>query len=245
MAHCTSSDKWLVTVSYRIGLYLNFIRGCGHLSLGKEFIWTLLAHGINAFCWSRCIFQVARSQSHVIHDNIPDTGCAERMVASHGLPEHIVNTMVPSLFQRNLRRNGIKHVKSAPYHPASNGLAERFVQSLKQSLRASQNNGRSLRQHVCLYLLTYCSTPHATTRVQPCKLMVRDLRTHFSFVIPNCARSLLDKQSQQKSAHDYASRTLEWKAGDKVMARTLSTGPNWVPGIIAESAESCYISCGH
>ena len=35
------------------------------------------------------------------------------------------------------KRNGIKHVKSAPYHPASNGLAERFIQSLKQSLKAS------------------------------------------------------------------------------------------------------------
>ena len=30
--------------------------------------------------------------------------------------------------------NGIKHSKSAPYHPSTNGLAVRFVQSLKQGL---------------------------------------------------------------------------------------------------------------
>jgi transposase InsO family protein len=39
--------------------------------------------------------------------------------------------------QKSLR-NGIKHVKSASYDPASNGLAERFIQSLKQSFKASQ-----------------------------------------------------------------------------------------------------------
>ena len=70
--------------------------------------------------------------------------------------------------------------------------------------------------------------PHATTGVQPCKLMVqRDMRTRFNFLIPNCARSVLDKQSQQKSAHDYVSHT---RAGQSHG----STGVNWVPGIIAE-----------
>ena len=35
----------------------------------------------------------------------------------------------------------MKHIQSAPYHPATNGLAEQFVQSL---MKASQNNGPSL-----------------------------------------------------------------------------------------------------
>ena len=43
-----------------------------------------------------------------------------------------------------LRSNGIKHIRSAPYHPASNGAVERFIQTFKQSMKASVNDGRSL-----------------------------------------------------------------------------------------------------
>jgi transposase InsO family protein len=32
-------------------------------------------------------------------------------------------------FATFMKRNGIKHFKSAPYHPATNGLAERFIQT--------------------------------------------------------------------------------------------------------------------
>ena len=38
-------------------------------------------------------------------------------------------------FESILQANGIKHFTSAPYHPASNGLAERVVQIVKNGLK--------------------------------------------------------------------------------------------------------------
>ena len=38
-------------------------------------------------------------------------------------------------FKEFLERNGVKHVTSAPYHPSSNGLAERAIQNLKNCLK--------------------------------------------------------------------------------------------------------------
>ena len=53
----------------------------------------------------------------------------------HGIPEQIVtdngSQFTTDAFKVFTQCNGIRHVKSAPYHPALNGLAERFVQSVK------------------------------------------------------------------------------------------------------------------
>ena len=44
-------------------------------------------------------------------------------------------------FSNFMKMNGIKHTLTPPYHPASNGAAERSVQILKQAFR----------KHVALY----------------------------------------------------------------------------------------------
>ena len=33
------------------------------------------------------------------------------------------------------KTNGVKHVKTAPYHPASNGLVEQAVQTFKSGMK--------------------------------------------------------------------------------------------------------------
>ena len=54
--------------------------------------------------------------------------------AAFGLPEVIVSdnaaTFTSDEFGDFLKRNGVRHVCTPPYHPASNGLAERAVQTL-------------------------------------------------------------------------------------------------------------------
>ena len=51
----------------------------------------------------------------------------------HGLPDAVVSNIEPcftsSVFSEFMRQNGIQHIKVAPYHLASNSLAERAVQT--------------------------------------------------------------------------------------------------------------------
>ncbi|XP_060100277.1 uncharacterized protein K02A2.6-like, partial [Heteronotia binoei] len=58
--------------------------------------------------------------------------------ATHGLPETIVTdngtAFTSAVFQDFLARNLIRHIRSAPFHPATNGQAERMVRTAKEAL---------------------------------------------------------------------------------------------------------------
>ena len=92
-----------------------------------------------------------------------------KVFAYNGLLEQVVTDNGPQFvseeFAQSVKENVIKHTRSAPYHPASNGLAERFVKSLKTAL--SLPSGMSLSHHLSIFLLTCPSSPHATTGVAP------------------------------------------------------------------------------
>lgn len=59
--------------------------------------------------------------------------------ATHGLPRSLVTDNGPQFtsaeFEAFMKNNGIRHIKSSPYHPVSNGLAERAVQCFKESMK--------------------------------------------------------------------------------------------------------------
>ena len=56
-----------------------------------------------------------------------------------GIPETIVSDNAARFTRKEFKEfvtsNGIKHITSAPHHPASNGLAERAVQIMKSGLK--------------------------------------------------------------------------------------------------------------
>ena len=63
--------------------------------------------------------------------------CVHNIFAQFGIPENVVSDNAPTFtsmeFKQFLQRNGERHRTSPPYHPTSNGLAERAVQILKHS----------------------------------------------------------------------------------------------------------------
>ena len=75
----------------------------------------------------------------------------------YGLPDQDTGPQFTSTeFEMFTKRNGVKHIRTAPYHPASNGEAERFVQTFKQSLRASK---MTLNEKMFRFLRRYRNTP--------------------------------------------------------------------------------------
>ena len=121
-----------------------------------------------------------------------------QLFAAHGLPAQVVTDnstqFTSEEFATFMKMNGIRHIRSVPYHPATNGLAERFVQSLKQALKTSHTGGKSLSHRLANFLLTYRSSPHATTGVTPCSLFLKhQLRTRFDLLRPDPESHVTEK----------------------------------------------------
>ena len=81
------------------------------------------------------------------------------LFAAYGLPEKVVSDNGPQFiaeeFTTFLKENGVKHIHCAPYHPASNGAVERFVQTLKNSMKASVDDSKNLQHRLTNFLLSY------------------------------------------------------------------------------------------
>ena len=121
--------------------------------------------------------------------------------------------------------NGVKHIRLSPYHPASNGAAERVVQIVKQALQAGLHDGKTLEHTLSTFLLQYRSTPHATTGVSPSSLMLGcALRTRLDLIKPDVGKHVRRCQDIQKACQDQHSRKHQFSIGQKVWARNLRGG---------------------
>eukprot|EP00117_Sycon_ciliatum_P033135 scpid23237/ scgid5336/ Uncharacterized protein K02A2.6 len=83
--------------------------------------------------------------------------------ARYGCPEELASDNGPQFvaaeFEAVLRANGIRHRTSAPYHPATNGLAERFVQFFKRAMKAFPD-AMPCQEAADKFLISYRNTVH-------------------------------------------------------------------------------------
>ena len=147
----------------------------------------------------------------------------QRLFSMYGVPAQLVSDNGPQFtseeFVSFAKRNGIKHIRCVPYHPSSNGTAERFVQTFKKAMKASRNTPLTHAQRCNNFLLTYRITPHATTNEAPCQLfMGRMLRIRWNLLQPDLEQTVIAKQANQKENHDKNAKPRELCIGETVMA---------------------------
>ena len=91
--------------------------------------WTIFKHIflvlVNAFLkWPEVIEMSSSTTARTIE-------ALSHVFVVHGLSEQLVSDngaqFISDEFTLFMKENGIKHFKSAPYHPATNGLAEHFI----------------------------------------------------------------------------------------------------------------------
>ncbi|XP_051982289.1 uncharacterized protein K02A2.6 [Xyrauchen texanus] len=149
-----------------------------------------------------------------------------------GLPQQLVSDNGPQLvseeFQSFLSVNGIQHIRSAPYHPSTNGLAERFVQTLKKALKTSQGKG-SLNQRLNTFLLSYRNTPHAVTKVSPATaLLKRQLCSRLDLLRPTGTKQVVLSQQRMQVERRSKAKFRRFSTGDSILACNYGKGAKWV-----------------
>ena len=99
-----------------------------------------------------------------------------KLFFAYGLPEQLVSDNGPQFasteFAEFLTKNGVKHIKSAPYHPSSNDAVERFIQTFMKTMRSGEHQGLPFEQYLTSFLLSYRRTAHSTTNATPCMLFL-------------------------------------------------------------------------
>ncbi len=167
------------------------------------------------------------------------------MFAREGLPKELVSDNGPQLtsdeFTGFLKNNGIKHSLVPPYHPSSNGAAERSVQIAKNALKKHMlsGDGVSVQERLDNFLLMYRTTPHSSTGRAPAELFRgRQLRTRLSLLKPDLQAKMQASQDVQRAYHDGKAqqKLREFDNNEKVMVKsTFKAGiQKFVPGQIVQ-----------
>ncbi len=156
------------------------------------------------------------------------------LFATHGLAEEVVSDNGPQFvaaeFKEFMHSNGIKHYLSAPYHPRSNGEAERAVRTFKTAMKTMKKGNASLNQRLACFLLSYRTTPHTITGRTPAEmLMGRSVRTRLSAMKPDLGNRMNKRSSKVNTT------PREFQVGDPVMVRDYrNQAEPWTRGVIHE-----------
>ncbi|XP_064469269.1 uncharacterized protein K02A2.6-like [Ornithodoros turicata] len=159
-----------------------------------------------------------------------------QLFATHGMPDTIVSDngaqFTSEEFRTFMKAGLIRHVTSAPFHPSSNGQAERMVRTTKDSLRRIIEGDWG--QRLASFLLQQHVTPCTTTGRSPAELLMnRRLRTLLDRLNPDLTEQKKDSDDEINEKTHLKLRSFQPQ--DLVFVRNYGRGPNWIPATVIEA----------
>ena len=164
--------------------------------------------------------------------------------ARHGIPDVLVSDNMPfasAMFRQFASDWGFQVITSSPTYPQSNGQSERFVQTVKNIMRKSREEGRDIH----LALLEYRNTPLSGLSASPAQLLMsRRLKDRLPStsrllrpaIVSGACEGLNRRQKRQKHYFDKGTRPLKLhNLGDSVRVRL---GKTWEHAQISGNHET-------
>ena len=154
-----------------------------------------------------------------------------------GLPRTLVSDNGPQFTSSDFRKfckdNNIRHITSTPYHPKTNGLAEREVKTFKQRMKA-MSGVTDINLRLQQFLFSYRVTPQRTTGRSPAELFYgRRIKSRLDLLRPSLDSTVDTALVNQKKNHDYKVRDRSFEEGDSVWVQDPhANGKPFVPGVI-------------
>lgn len=156
------------------------------------------------------------------------------LFGTFGVPRKVVSdngtSLVSAETEQFFKNNGIRHVTSAPYHPATNGQAERMVYETKQAL--SKDKTGSLPCRLARFLLKQHTTMSLTTGKTPAMLMFgRELSTAITRLQPQ-------KFERDEEMSQPATSPRNISIGQDVLIRNFTGTSLWMRGTVTSNLGS-------
>ena len=173
----------------------------------------------------------------------------EAIFARFGLPMQIFSdngtAFMSDEFCTFCERKGIRQIFSTPFHPRSNGEAERMVRTFKSMLKKANPAKTEVMSAMSDMLLAYHMTPHATTGVSPHELLFKATpRTLMHHIHPAVESRVVGKQLKQRDASMMSHSEHLFLMGERVWVKDFRARfPNkWVAGtVVARRSPLSYV----
>ena len=171
-----------------------------------------------------------------ISDDENSGGEVKKIFSTYRIPEKLISDNGSVFTSQELtdlvKSNGTDHIKTAPYRPSCNGLAETAVPVLKKELFLAKQG--TLTYCLTQVLFSYRITPHSTTGKSSGELLMgRKLRSCLDLLHPNLKQTVHKKQWQQKQFYKgNRNGMIDLYNGVRVYVRNYNKGRPWVAGVV-------------
>lgn len=169
----------------------------------------------------------------LVHDMTAETTikACRQIFSQFGIPRYFVTDNGTNFkshkFQNFLKSNGVISKFTAPYHPATNGQAERYVQTIKKAILKMNCNKSDIENKLQLILFQYRIMPHAETQSSPSQMLFgKQIRSRLDLLLPT------NNDNRTQTTINDNKNVIQFNIGTRVECRNYVDSVKWLFGTI-------------